>query len=284
MALTQYELNLEPQLPEEFKRIAAERGECEETKTQNIEEFRRYILEHNDCKPHRIDDEYLIKFLRARFWKISSSYRLICNYYKFREQNLSYYETVRPLDYKYIGDSDIISVTPYRDQYGHRILIYRFGNWKPDEISIDVLFRVSVILLELGSLEPISQVVGGVGIYDLQNLTLSQIVHLSPSYAQKIIALLVTSMPISTSALHIVNPNWTFKAAFKLFTPFLNAAMRERLFIHSDMESLHEHISPEHLPKRYGGFHEEHSPSRWFDNMRNNEKVQNELKQLGYIF
>lgn len=100
MAFTQYELNLESQLPEKFKRIAAERGECEETKTQNIEEFRQYILgknfsrlkmigrnlskfllfiEHSDCKPHRIDDEYLIKFLRARFWKISSSYRLVFN-------------------------------------------------------------------------------------------------------------------------------------------------------------------------------------------------------------
>lgn len=284
MALTQYELNLEPNLPEKFKKIAEERGECEETKAQTIEGFRQYITEHNDCNPHRLDDEYLIKFLRARSWKIPSSYNLMRNYYKFREQNLSYYEKVRPLDYKYIASTDIITVTPYRDQHGHRILIYRFGNWKPNEISIDVLFLVSIILLELGSLEPISQVVGGVGIYDLENLTLSQIVHLSPSYAQKMIALLVTSMPISTSALHIVNPNWAFKMAFKLFTPFLNAAMRERLFIHSDMESLHKHISPEHLPKRYGGFREEHIHNQWFDNMRDNEEVQNELKQLGYVF
>jgi len=58
-------------------------------------------------------------------------------------------------------------------------------------------------------------------------------------------------MPIRTSALHIVNQNWVFNAAFKIFKPFLNAAMREKLYIHgSDMTSLHKHINPEHLPKR----------------------------------
>lgn len=62
---------------------------------------------------------------------------------------------------------------------------------------------------------------------------------------------LQTSMPIRTSALHIVNQNWVFNTAFNIFKPFLDSAMKEGLFIHgSDMSSLHKHISPEYLPKR----------------------------------
>lgn len=58
-------------------------------------------------------------------------------------------------------------------------------------------------------------------------------------------------MPVRTAALHIVNQNWAFNAAYNIFKPFLNAAMKERLFIHgSDMTSLHKHISPDRLPKR----------------------------------
>jgi len=58
-------------------------------------------------------------------------------------------------------------------------------------------------------------------------------------------------MPIRTAALHIVNQNWLFNAAFKIFKPFLNTTMRERLYIHgSDMTSLHKYINPENLPKR----------------------------------
>uniref|UniRef100_A0A0A1XHX8 Alpha-tocopherol transfer protein n=1 Tax=Zeugodacus cucurbitae TaxID=28588 RepID=A0A0A1XHX8_ZEUCU len=280
-----HDLDLDSELPEQFQKIAIEQGECEDTKHQIIDDFRKHILEQDGCRPHRTDDVYLQKFLRARFWRIDDSYQLMVNYYKFRGQNKSYYEKVRPLELKSLGDEDIISVTPYRDQTGHRILIYRFGAWKPNKISVDDIFRATIILLELGSLEPIAQVVGGVGIFDLKDLSLNHIFHLSPSVAQKMIALLVTSMPVRTAALHIVNQNWAFNAAYNIFKPFLNSAMKERLFIHgSDMKSLHKHISPDHLPKRYGGVHDDYPYQLWLDNLTDNERVHIELGQLGYIF
>lgn len=74
-----HDLDLDPELPEEFKNIAAELGECENTKLQVIDDFRKFILEHDGCKPHRTDDDYLQKFLRARFWHIESSYQLVNN-------------------------------------------------------------------------------------------------------------------------------------------------------------------------------------------------------------
>lgn len=280
-----HDLDLGPELPDEFKNIAAEQGECENTKLQVIDDFRKYIYEHDGCKPHRTDDEYLQKFLRARFWHVESSYQLMVNYYQFREQNKSYFEKVRPLELRSLGDEDIISVTPYRDQNGHRILIYRFGAWKPGKISVDDIFRATIILLELGSLEPIAQVLGGVGIFDLKDLSFNHILHLSPSVAQKMIALLVTSMPVRTAALHIVNQNWVFNAAYNMFKPFLNSAMKERLFIHgSDMKSLHKHISSDHLPKRYGGVHDDYPYQLWLDKLIDNARIHTELGQLGYIF
>lgn len=280
-----HEPNFDPELPEDIKLVAIQNGECEETKDKIISEFRDYILEHDECQPHRTDDAFLQKFLRARYWKIEPSYRLLCNYYKFREQNKAFYEKVRPFDLKFVGEDDILTATPYRDQHGHRILIYRFGVWKPSKVSVDDIFRASIALIELGSLEPIAQIVGGVGIFDLKDLSLNHILHLSPNVAQKMIALLVTSMPVRTAAIHVVNQNWVFNAAFNIFKPFLNASMRERLFIHgSDMKSLHKHISPDHLPKRYGGIHDDYPYTMWFDNLESLRSVQKDMESLGYIF
>ncbi|XP_037821206.1 alpha-tocopherol transfer protein [Lucilia sericata] len=285
MPSIEYNLNLDDKLPEDIKKVAIENGECELTKTQMIAEFRNYIQEHDRCQPHRTDDEYLIKFLRARYWKIEPSYKLLCHYYKFREQNKSYYEKVRPVELKFINEANILTVTPYRDQKGHRIIIYRFGKWKTNEVNIDDIFRASVCLLEMGSMEPIGQVVGGVGIFDLKDFTLGHVLHLSPSVAQKMIAMLVTSMPIRTSALHIVNQNWVFNTAFNIFKPFLDSSMKENLFIHgSDMSSLHKHISPEYLPKRYGGIHEDYPGDMWFETLSKNKTLLKELEQLGYVF
>ncbi|XP_064549100.1 alpha-tocopherol transfer protein isoform X2 [Drosophila montana] len=289
MPAIEHKLNItEEEVPESIRLIAESQGECPKTKQETIAQFRNYILERKDCQPHRNDDKYLEKFLRARYWKIENSYRLICNYYKFREENKNYYEKVRPLDLRHLGDENILTVTPYRDQLGHRILIYHFGLWRPNRVTVDDIFRATILLQELGSLEPISQIMGGVAIFDLKDLGLEHMLHLSPSVAQKMIALLVTSMPIRTAALHIVNQNWLFNAAFKIFKPFLNASMRERLFIHgSDMSSLHEHIYPEHLPKRYGGMHEDYSYTLWLDMLQHqcaSSVIQKDMEQLGFIF
>lgn len=62
-----------------------------------------------------------------------------------------------------LGEDDIVSVTPYRDQHGRRMMIYKFGNWRPSKIPLDDIFKASLILLEMGAMEPQSQVLGGVG-------------------------------------------------------------------------------------------------------------------------
>lgn len=84
-----------------------------------------------------------------------------------------------------------MTTTPYRDQNGKRMLIYRFGNWKPSKIPIDELFKATLIVLEIGILEPRAQVLGGVGIFDLEGLSMSHVSSMSPSVAQKMIAMMV---------------------------------------------------------------------------------------------
>lgn len=77
MAPLTYNLDLDPELPADIKKIAIEQGECDENKSQQIEEFRNYILEHDECQPHRTDDEFLIRFLRSRYWNKEHSYKLV---------------------------------------------------------------------------------------------------------------------------------------------------------------------------------------------------------------
>lgn len=92
-------------------------------------------------------------------------------------------------------------------------------------------------------------------------------------------------MPIRTMALHIVNNNWCFDMAWQVFKPFLNERMRKQVFMHgSDMSSLHKHIDKGHLPMKYGGDMPEFHYSSWMKSLAKNDKVLDELKQLGYKF
>lgn len=49
------------------------------------------------------------------------------NYYEFKENNPEFYEGVNLKCLMKMGDDSIITVPPYRDQTGRRILLYRIG-------------------------------------------------------------------------------------------------------------------------------------------------------------
>lgn len=92
-----------------------------------------------------------------------------------------------------------------------------------------------------------------------------------------------TSFPMKVHALHIVNQSWVFDMVYNMFKPLLSNVMRERLFFHGDnMESLHQHIDPKHLPERYGGVHPDNNYNDWIEFFKKSDYVKKELKSLGY--
>ncbi|KAJ9591886.1 hypothetical protein L9F63_001561, partial [Diploptera punctata] len=51
-----------------------------------------------------------------------------------------------------------------------------------------------------------------------------------------------------------------------------------------DLESLHAHIDPKFLPKKYGGMRPEYSYTDWTDRLVDNKQIVSEMEQLGYEF
>ncbi|XP_037024683.1 clavesin-1-like isoform X2 [Bradysia coprophila] len=277
-----HSLDLGP-LPDELIPIARRQGEDPDMTCNYLEELRNLIYERGDFKPFRTDNEFLIKFLRARFFKVENAYKLLVRYHEFRESNQDLYLNVDPLSLTHLGENDIVSVTPYYDQNGRRMMFHKVGNWKPSKIPINDLMKATLILLEMGSLEPSAQVLGGIGIFDLEGLTINHGLLITPSVASKIICLMVTCMPIRTDTIHIVNQGWAFDMVFKMFKPFLNEKMRSRIFFHgTNMASLHNHIDKKHLPSKYGGYMDDYPYTTWMDNLKQNYTVVRELQQLGY--
>lgn len=54
-------------------------------------------------------------------------YFQLVNYYDFKESNPEFYEGVNLKTLLKIGDNSIITVPPYREQTGRRIMLFRFG-------------------------------------------------------------------------------------------------------------------------------------------------------------
>ncbi|XP_033207200.1 alpha-tocopherol transfer protein-like isoform X3 [Belonocnema kinseyi] len=277
-------LDFEEPSPEVMEYARRELGESDEVKCQTLQELREMIYERGECLPHRVDDAFLIRFLRARNFNVHRAHRLVVNYYNFKEEHPEIHEGVNPLEMRHIGDDDVMTVPAYRTQCGRRMMIYRMGNWDPRKYSIEELFKATVIILELGILEPRAQVLGGVVIFDLEGITIGHAWTITPQIANMVIALMVTSFPMKTYAIHILHQSWVFDAIFAVFKPLLDSRMQAKMYFHGhDMSSLHRHVAPTCLPKKYGGTREELPYYKWIDSLSQEPKIVKEMHQVGYI-
>lgn len=104
----------------------------------------------------------------------------VANYCTFKEEHPEIHQDVNPMKLKHIGEEGVMEVPSYRSADGRRILIYRMGNWNPRKFGIEDIFKATLLVLELGILEPRAQVLGGIVIFDLRNITLSHAWAMTP--------------------------------------------------------------------------------------------------------
>jgi len=279
----QISLDLTDPPPEVMEYARRELGETEEVKCQSLQEFRDMIYEKGECLPHRMDDDFLIRFLRARNFNVKSAHRLIVNYYNFKEEHPEIHQQMNSTEMKYIGDDNVIAVPTNRTHCGRRIMIYRFGNWDPRKYPAEELFKATVAILELGILEPRHQIMGGIAIFDLKNISMTHAWSVTPQVASMMLSLMVTAFPIRIHALHILHQSWVFDAIFAVFKPLLDTNMRNKIFFHgNNYESLHKHIAPEYLPKTYGGVRNELPYYKWIAAIIRDPKIVEQMSKMGY--
>jgi hypothetical protein len=65
------------------------------------------------------------------------------------------------------------------------------GKWEPNDIKVDDILKASLLALEVGALEPRSQILGGVVIFDLIGLSLQHAFNTTPNVVSKVIQIMV---------------------------------------------------------------------------------------------
>ncbi|XP_041980698.1 clavesin-1-like [Aricia agestis] len=237
--------------PEFYECARRNCNEDPETRQKAIEELRRMIYDRGQCKPRRMDDAYLLRFLRCRAFIPALAHKLMVRYEDFRRKNAYLY------DCPAFGLDSVTGVyggtLPESPTHG-RITLMRFGRWDPDRVPIVDVVRCALLMDEIASMQPKLQILGVTIIVDLEGLSMRHVRHLTPTIANQIVSLMGVSFPIPIHRLHVIRYNWFLHTFFYVFKQFIPAAAWDRLYFHGyDMDSLHKHIEPEYLPPEYGG-------------------------------
>ncbi|XP_072938187.1 clavesin-1-like [Epargyreus clarus] len=268
----------------EFEEYA--RRNCDEdpqNRSRVIEEFRNMIYERGECSPRRIDDAYLLRFLRCRRFIPALAHKLMVRYEDFRRKNAYLYEC-RAFGLKSV--KKVYAGTFPDSPVNGRITLMRFGRWDVDSVPIVDVVRCALLMDEIAVMQPKLQILGVTIIVDLEGLSVRHVRHLTPTIAYQIVSLMGVSFPLPNHGLHIVNYNWFLNTFFYLFKQFIPGAAWERLHFHGyDMSSLHKHIHPKYLPPEYGGYCEHVvSIEEWIRkiDMYKDDFMAQELRNLGF--
>uniref|UniRef100_UPI00398EAB86 alpha-tocopherol transfer protein isoform X1 n=1 Tax=Pristiophorus japonicus TaxID=55135 RepID=UPI00398EAB86 len=222
---------------------------------RSISELRLRALKQSLHWPLGLQNEFLLKFLRARDFHIELALKLLSNYHKWRAECPEISADLRPLSIVGLLKAGYHGVLRSRDSSGSRVLIYKIGHWDPKLFSAYEVFRVSLITSELIVKEVKTQKYGVKVIFDLCDWRFAHALQINPTIAKKIAAVVVDSFPLKVRGIHMINEPVLFHSFFAIIKPFLSEKIKERIHLHGSnyQHSLCKHFPVQILPPEYGG-------------------------------
>ena len=202
------------------------------------------------------DSSFLLQLLRACCYDVDASKKLAQEYARCRSVYPGSYvhDSASLKQDQYVQDmleKCVIGPLPKLTRKGERVFIIPIGS-VPGELS-DKMDRMGTHNLELILDNPVSQINGLVFIVDGSGFSLMHLRHSTPSWARRSMAVLMAAVPGRVNCCHFVNVPFIFRAIVNMLRSFVGARLKNRLFVHATVESLHTHVSTEVLPEEYGG-------------------------------
>ncbi|XP_064123816.1 alpha-tocopherol transfer protein isoform X3 [Loxodonta africana] len=101
-----------------------------------LAELRRRALEAGvPLAPLPLSDSFLLRFLRARDFDLDLAWRLLKNYYKWREECPEISADLHPKSVLGLLKAGYLGVLRSRDRTGSKVLIYRIDSYAWDQLQ-----------------------------------------------------------------------------------------------------------------------------------------------------
>ncbi|XP_076048732.1 alpha-tocopherol transfer protein-like isoform X2 [Oratosquilla oratoria] len=303
-------VNSDGSLPPEMEEEAME--DLHEKK-QWVERDVQALRELVDAEPNlksRIDQPFLLAFLRARKFDYEQAMEMIRRYHRARLENKELYVNLTPSALDHVWPLQMQTVLPFPDVNGRTVIIFRTGSWKPEECSLDDVFRAQVLILEHIVRIPVTQLKGIVAVVDCSGLSMTHAYYLTPTHARRMISIIQGCeqdegmtchpggakkrrrgvvngsgevFPLRFKALHFIHEPSIFDWIFSIVRPFLSEKINGRLHFHGEeISGLHEHIPADILPEELGGSQPPLDNSELISFLKQNETYYSDHFTYGY--
>ena len=227
-----------------------------------MEGFKSMIKKENiTYNKDKINDNHLIRFLRARKLKLDKSLEMFKKYIQFRQEN-SYLESIDTLSFP--EETDILTYFPQGlhkvDKQGRPIHYELLGRLNMDKLltitTLDNLFKYRIKNLEYlishvlpaASLSAKKNVHQFFSIIDLKGFSSKLMSKKVYEYIKTTLTATQNYYPEMLGQMYIINSNLVFKGAWAVIKPFLDDKTKSKIILSGKdyKKKLLEHVRKEY--------------------------------------
>ncbi|XP_013775368.1 clavesin-1-like isoform X2 [Limulus polyphemus] len=256
---------------------------------QMLEEMVIKLRDWAGAQPHlvnpRLDDRFLLRFLRHRKFNFNDSQLLLEKYMKARTK---FPHCFQLLDIETPGVLDLLSngyvfPLPETDHHGRVVIFGIAGIMDPKRHKPSDSFRAYMSTFEVLLDDENAQKQGFSYIFDQTEFRVSHFTSVGLRELQRLMSTGEKAMPISHRKIHWFNMPRYLLFIYELFKNLLSQKIQERMVVHWNLESLHSHFPRKILPKEYGGEHSvKELAGRWVETLRQKREHLLSLDKMQY--
>uniref|UniRef100_A0A1I8PW14 CRAL-TRIO domain-containing protein n=1 Tax=Stomoxys calcitrans TaxID=35570 RepID=A0A1I8PW14_STOCA len=248
--------NIRP-LPDDLQKVAIKDLNEEPSRIpEDLQALRTWIQQQPYLRA-RIDDQFLIQFLRGSKYSLEKAKQKIDLFYSLKTKYPEMFGAtdVNEPKFKEIHSLGCYTLLPVPlHETGARICVYQF-NYCIDKFSNEDIYYPACSMFELAMLnDPYVGINGFVFIYDLAKGTTRHLLEITPTVLKKVVSFMEKSMPVRIKSIYIINAPPAAQAILKIAISLVSEKLRKRLHILSNgIKELAQYVPLKYLPRDYGG-------------------------------
>ncbi|XP_037043440.1 alpha-tocopherol transfer protein-like isoform X1 [Bradysia coprophila] len=243
------------ELSERVQKVAKkELREDKFARDQCIQQMRDWLSKNEDVVDVRIDDVFLLRFLRTKKFSVPMAQQLLLKYLNVKKTIPRMTTELDCLSspLKEVFENGYLVVSPIRDQHGRRVIITRAEKFDPHIWNSSIQARAYFLAMETLLDDPENQVMGFTHISDWYGASAAHLTNWRPVDFE-IIEHGEQSWPARHKAIHFINVPSAAKWVLNISLRLVSNKINDRLFLYSSWSEYYKKCGSSYLPKELGG-------------------------------
>ncbi|XP_066591221.1 alpha-tocopherol transfer protein-like [Prorops nasuta] len=236
------------------KQIRVELNENIATRDKDLEMIKEWLAKQPHLPPYD-DDARLMTFLRGCKFSLEKCKRKLDMYFTMRNAVPEFFanrDITRP-ELRDVANLINIPPLPGLTKNGRRVIIMRGKEKDAPTPNVCEAMKLVMMIGDIRLKEESHGVAGDVYILDATVATATHFAKFTPTVVKKFLICVQEAYPVKLKEVHVINVSPLVDTIINFVKPFLKEKIRNRIFVHSDIKTLYNHIPQEILPTEYGG-------------------------------